>query len=1184
MIIRPARKAALWVLVAVFVLTTAYVPKAAAVSAKLALTSSMVTNESGKGDATMLVDEQSAAGDPKNGTGGSPTNQWFPGWGGSDHPSSAYIDLGQSYDLTDVYLRDVNASDNFVVSTGTPGSWTVQFTDGLGNYNAWNAHAVTVTTRYVRVTRTSQNANMSEIVLYGSPTGSGGGDATAPAAIGNLSSGTVTAASVSLNWTAPGDDGSTGTATSYDVRYSLSAINAGNWASATPATGEPTPVAAGGSQSFVVTGLSANTAYYFAVKTQDEVPNVSALSNVATATTAAAGGGSVKIALTSSMLVNESGKGDASLLVDEQATAGDPRAGTGGSPTSHWFPGYAGADHPSSVYVDLGQNFDLTDIYLRDINASGDFVVATGSPGSWTTRFTDGLTGYNSWNAHPVSVTTRYVRVTRATQGSNVSEIVLYGSPTGSGGGDTTAPSAITNLSAGTATSTSVPLSWTAPGDDGNTGTAAVYDIRYSTSTITSGNWSSAVQASGEPTPAAAGTSQSFTLTGLSANTTYYVAIRARDEAANESGLSNVASKTTAATGGSGGKIVLTASMLLNETQSGDPSKLIDEQSAAGDPKAGAGGTPSTAWDIGYNAIYVPASVVIDLGADYALTDFYLYDSGGSGNVVVSTGTPFSWTQQFTDNMSGFNSWKAHPVSTTTRYIQIVIPNTSVAVNELVIYGTQVGTPVSPPNPTAHVKPTMDQLIGINAFIDDPFAKIQVAGFVREYHNWNWDEGDLWNFGTIQTGYSNYPNNANKFNPSYAGGGWNFDAYYSGLKALGITVSPAIQGSVSWLSTDSNYKPISAGESALSPSSYAEHADHMYQFAARYGNAAVADAKLKLAAGQPRSTGLNTLSYFENWNEQDKWWKQREGYFNPYEYAAMSSADYDGHLGTMGNTVGVKNADPNAKMVMGGLADPKLEYIRALKFWSDFNRGGSFPFDVVNIHHYSNNGTNQTSGTAGISPEADGLKERLQKFTDYRNAYLPGKEVWITEFGYDTNQSSPQKVQAIGATSVQEVQADWIVRSYLAAAAAGIDKAAMYMLRDVDASSPTQFDSSGLTGSMSTGWAPKISWYYTYTLKNRLTGMRYLGEQTSGNANVKIYKFKSATTNQGAYVVWSPTSNNTTVSNYSLSLQGTPNSATLVTMANGDTDGVPSSLTISGGAVSVNVSERPSFVMVNDIQ
>ncbi|RXZ79716.1 hypothetical protein EBB07_21950 [Paenibacillaceae bacterium] len=889
----------------------------------------------------------------------------------------------------------------------------------------------------------------------------------------------------------------------------------------------------------------------------------------------------VKLSLTSAMVTNESGKGDAGMLVDEQSAAGDPKNGTGGAATSTWFPGWGAGDYPASAYIDLGQPYRLSDIYLYDVNDIGSVVISTGSPGSWTVLFTDPLNDYMTWKGHAVNVTTQYLRVTRTGPSSNVGEIVLYGTPEGGGGGDTTAPASIANLLAGTATSSAIPLSWTAPGDDGNIGTAAAYEIRYSTANITEGNWASATLASGVPAPAAAGTTQNYTLSGLTPNTTYYVAIKTRDEALNVSGLSNIVYRTTAPSGsGGGGKLTLTPAMLLNEATIGDPGRLIDEQGLAGNPKGGTGGSPVTKWDIGYNTIYLPASVVIDLGADYELTDIYLYDGTGSGNVEVMTGTPFSWHTEFVDDMSDYNAWKAHPVSVITRFVRIVIPNENISVNEVVLYGTRIGTPENPPEPTAHPFPTMDQLIGINAFIDDPFERMQVAGFVREYHNWNWDEGD-----SSEAGYSIYPNNENKFNPSYAGGGWNFDAYYSGLKALGITVSPAIQGSVGWLTTGSQDKPVASGNNPLLPSSYVEHADHMFQYAARYGSTAVADSKLKLAADQPRSTGLNTLRYFENWNEHDKWWSGRAAYFTPYEYAAMSSADYDGHRGTMGTAAGVKNADPNAKLVMSGQAGLNLNYVKALKFWSEYNRDGSFPFDVLNFHHYSSDGTEQMTGSVGISPEADGLKGRLEKLTDYRNRYLPGKEVWLTEFGYDTNAASPQRAPAIGSTSRYEVQADWLVRSYLAAAAAGIDKAAMYMLRDVDANDMTQYSSSGLTSSKETGWVPKISWYYVYTLKNRLTGMSYIGEQSSGNANVKIYKFKDAVTGKGAYVVWCPTSNNTTVSGYSLQLQATPTAATLVTLTNGNTNGVSSTLTIaSGNTTTVNVSERPLFVMVDKME
>jgi len=114
------------------------------------------------------------------------------------------------------------------------------------------------------------------------------GDATPPDKVVDLSVEAVTASSVTLGWTAPGDDGSTGRASSYDIRYSTSPITEANFTDATEAIGEPFPSAPGTLESFVVTGLEASTTYYFALKTADEVPNWSELSNVPQATTIAA--------------------------------------------------------------------------------------------------------------------------------------------------------------------------------------------------------------------------------------------------------------------------------------------------------------------------------------------------------------------------------------------------------------------------------------------------------------------------------------------------------------------------------------------------------------------------------------------------------------------------------------------------------------------------------------------------------------------------------------------------------------------------------------------------------------------------------------------------------------------------------------------------------------------------------
>lgn len=618
-------------------------------------------------------------------------------------------------------------------------------------------------------------------------------------------------------------------------------------------------------------------------------------------------------------------------------------------------------------------------------------------------------------------------------------------------------------------------------------------------------------------------------------------------------------------------KIVVDPERIVNESVVGNAKCLVDEPTLAGDPLNGTGGVPVSKWvtGSGNSTLYYPASAVIDLGAIYNLTNIYFYDGSGSGLLTVEQGTPFHWTSLFTDNQNQTNTWVGKTVSIQTRYLRVTMNSVDTVPTEFVLYGTPVGTTQPLPTPVTHVPPTIDQFIGINAFIDDPIGRMEVAGCVREYHSWGWDDSSA----------SAYPNNENRWFHSYgANGAWNFDDYYLNLAKVGITVSPVMQNCASWLNSGSSAKPIQPGlgRDPLAPASYVEHADHLFQYAARYASRRIDSSLLRLSSTEPRLSGLNTLRYYENWNEQDRWWEGRDAYFTPFEYAAMSSADWDGHLGTMGPTVGIRQADPQARFVMGGTAGMEVDYLKAIKYWCDGNRGGDFPWAVLNFHHYSN------GGSVGISPEADQLKEKATALREYRDRYLPGRELWVSEFGYDTNASSPQRAPAIGGNTIQEVQAQWLVRSYLALAAAGVDRAYMYMLRDVNASSTTQYSSCGLVGAKGS-WSPKRSWYYVYTLKARLAGLRFEAEQDSGNTNVRIYRFKDRDGVVKAYAVWCPSSSAATVSNYVLTLTGTPTSATQIAFATNNTTGTSTAKTITGGTITLNVSERPVLIMVDTV-
>ncbi|MHC4236605.1 MAG: S8 family serine peptidase, partial [Planctomycetota bacterium] len=127
--------------------------------------------------------------------------------------------------------------------------------------------------------------------------------------------------------------------------------------------------------------------------------------------------------------------------------------------------------------------------------------------------------------------------------GGRLNAATAVGAPTEPPDPDVTPPSAVSDLSA--TSHDTVTLIWTAPGDDGDSGTATLYDVRYATSLIDDSSFDTATAAEGEPPPHPAGTAETFAVTGLAYETTYYFALKTIDEAGNASGLSNLVSATT---------------------------------------------------------------------------------------------------------------------------------------------------------------------------------------------------------------------------------------------------------------------------------------------------------------------------------------------------------------------------------------------------------------------------------------------------------------------------------------------------------------------------------------------------------------------------------------------------------------------------------------------------------------
>ncbi len=105
-------------------------------------------------------------------------------------------------------------------------------------------------------------------------------DSTPPGAIEDLAVVEPASNSIALRWTATGDDGTQGTATTYDIRYSRDPIDAANFSSVARSPEAPAPGPAGATETWEVSGLEPETLYYFALRALDEWGNAGPVSNV----------------------------------------------------------------------------------------------------------------------------------------------------------------------------------------------------------------------------------------------------------------------------------------------------------------------------------------------------------------------------------------------------------------------------------------------------------------------------------------------------------------------------------------------------------------------------------------------------------------------------------------------------------------------------------------------------------------------------------------------------------------------------------------------------------------------------------------------------------------------------------------------------------------------------------------
>lgn len=554
--------------------------------------------------------------------------------------------------------------------------------------------------------------------------------------------------------------------------------------------------------------------------------------------------------------------------------------------------------------------------------------------------------------------------------------------------------------------------------------------------------------------------------------------------------------------------------------------------------------------------------------------------------IATFTGSQYNtWVGPYPDRP---NTFKLDTPISGARYLVL---NTSGAYpNELVFYGShRAGTePMLAPLYPA----PLSQTFGVNAFewdfsdpnnhsqLDETRVKAaETFSSVRHYIDWEKLE---------------FKEGAYTFNTTISGG-WNYDAIYERCKKDGIEVLACIKTIPSWMQLtypadqrDSENVPLTFGKPFSDPNSYIEQAKAAFQYAARYGhNQSLAPALVTVfSAVKPASywsnsnvqkIGLGLINYMECDNERDKWWKGRKAYQTGREYAANLSAFYDGHKNTMGPGVGVKNADPTMKVVIGGLAAPTTDYVRGMIDWCKEFRGYNpdgtvnLCWDVMNQHLYANDAKLSQGGqpTRGAAPELSGVGLYAQAFVKLARQTSARMPVWITEAGYDVNPYSTMRAIAIGNRTVLETQADWTLRTALLYARLGIDRLFLYQLYDDDVNSTTKFQSMGLLNSDHTR---KPAGDYIYQTKKLLGDYTYQ-ETLSQDPLVDRYELNG----QSAYMLVVPDEKGRTAE-YVLNLGKSGTTQLYKPKISSDTMDV-ANVNPTAGKLRITVTETPLFVI-----
>ncbi|HMA99348.1 MAG TPA: right-handed parallel beta-helix repeat-containing protein, partial [Spirochaetota bacterium] len=464
--------------------------------------------------------------------------------------------------------------------------------------------------------------------------------------------------------------------------------------------------------------------------------------------------------------------------------------------------------------------------------------------------------------------------------------------------------------------------------------------------------------------------------------------------------------------------------------------------------------------------------------------------------------------------------------------------------------------------------------------------------WVRIYHKWEWYE---------------MTNDIYIWDDSVSSWWWKWnDAMLQSLDADGVNSLLCVEFGPDWLGGIGNkLRPCDSGMGS-NENNYRERAEYLAQLAIRYGRKS--DHPAGNIETSDKVQGLDLIRYIEDFNEQDQWWNPYPSNWPPELYGKYLNAAHDGFNVTTDSSLpaaGIKNGDPDMVHVMGGTAcaisNPNGENNYTPRAVAASGRGTN-SYDVLNTHFYWT--TNDSMGRdRGASPEwglIDHPDNDLQRLIDWRDANAPGKEIWVTEFGWDTGSNQANGLYSKYYADFKD-QADYLMRGFALFRYFGVAKAFMFMLTEqyyYDTAS--QYSTCGVimghwnSGTNHFGW--KRSYYYLTTMRRTIGEYQFAGADLHAyNTNgTEIYKYRfqrPSNPDDEVLMLWcrekdAPYNNGTYISNYDVTEDYLTN-CTMITPAYGKLSGNTTNLTIpapgSNAVVTVPaLTETPVFLKLNN--